>query len=118
MRRPLVAASAVLAAVGVVIPVVSSAPARAIPGARMPEAAPSLAVTAAMTGLSNAWDIAFAPDGAMFVTERAGNIRIRRPNGTVADLDADLSDLWVSGETGLMGIEVDPEFATNRRLYT
>ncbi len=26
--------------------------------------------------------------------------------------------VWVSGETGLMGLEVDPAFAQNRRIYT
>ena len=28
------------------------------------------------------------------------------------------NDIWVSGETGLMGLEVDPDFADNRRVYT
>ena len=28
------------------------------------------------------------------------------------------SSVWVSGETGLMGLEVDPDFANNRRIYT
>ena len=28
------------------------------------------------------------------------------------------SQVWVSGETGLMGLEVDPDFANNRRVYT
>ena len=54
----------------------------------------------------------------MFVTERPGRIVVRLPDGGVRALAADLGDLWVSGETGLMGIEVDPGFASNRRVYT
>ena len=36
----------------------------------------------------------------------------------VQAVSADLRDLYVSGEIGLMAITVDPAFATNRRLYT
>jgi len=75
-------------------------------------------VTTVMSGLSNAWDVAFTPDGAMFVTERPGTIRVRRVDGSTNVVTAAMGDLWVSGETGLMGIETDPDFATNRRLYT
>lgn len=118
MRHPVAIASLVLVAVAAAAPVVTAGAAGAVPGAFIPEAAPSLAVTPVMTGLSNAWDTAFAPDGAMFVTERAGQIRVRRPNGTTGILTANLTDLWASGETGIMGIDVDPGFASNRRLYT
>jgi glucose/arabinose dehydrogenase len=81
--------------------------------------APSLTVTTVVSGLDVPWDITFAPDGRMFFTERSGRIRVRHPGGgTVRTLQADLSDLWVSGETGLMGIHVDPAFNQNSRIYT
>jgi glucose/arabinose dehydrogenase len=54
----------------------------------------------------------------MFFTERSGRLSARRIDGSVQQLTADLSDLWVSGETGLMGIESDPNFLSNRRIYT
>ena len=83
------------------------------------EPAPSLQVATIVSGLDIPWDLTFAPDGRMFFTERPGRIRVRHPGGgTVRTLEADLSDLWVSGETGLMGIQVDPAFNQNRRLYT
>jgi glucose/arabinose dehydrogenase len=69
-------------------------------------------------GLTNPWDVAFTPDGTMLVTERPGRLSARLPDGTFRTLAADFSDLLVSGETGLMGLEVDPGFATNRRIYT
>jgi glucose/arabinose dehydrogenase len=83
-----------------------------------PPPAPTLAVAPVMVGLTNPWDVAFTPDGSMLVTERPGRLLVRLPDGTVRQLTADMSDLFVSGETGLMGLEVDPNFAANRRIYT
>lgn len=83
-----------------------------------PDREPNLTVTGVVGGLTNAWDVAFTPDGAMFVTERPGRLSVLLPDGTFRQLNADMSDLFVSGETGLMGIEVDPNFATNRRIFT
>ena len=74
---------------------------------------PALADTVVQSGLSVPWDLAFAPDGRMFVTERMGDIIIfesgkpgaKRLGGTrVADVKA-------MGEAGLMGIALDPDFA-------
>ena len=79
---------------------------------------PTLKATTLVSGLSNPWDLAFAPDGAMFFTQRPGVLSVRLPDGTVRNLNADLSDLFVAGESGLESIEVDPAFASNRRVYT
>ena len=83
-----------------------------------PSAAPAVSVTTAVRGLSHPWDIAFTADRAMLFTQRGGVIAVRLPDGTVRALRADLSDLLVSGETGLMGLVADPGFASNRRVYT
>lgn len=83
-----------------------------------PDREPNLTVSGLIGGLTNPWDIAFAPDGTMFLTERPGRLSVRLPDGTFHQLNADMSDLFVAGETGLMGIEVDPNFATNRRIFT
>ena len=90
----------------------------AVPGRPVVQAAGGLSVTTVLSGLSNPWDVAFAPDGAMFVTERSGRLSVRLPDGTTRRLSAPMSDLWASGETGLMGIEVDPTFISTRRIYT
>jgi glucose/arabinose dehydrogenase len=82
-------------------------------------AVPTLRVATIVSGLDIPWDLTFARDGRMFFTERSGGISVRHPDGgTVRALEADLDDLWVSGETGLMGIQVDPAFDQNRRIYT
>ena len=85
-------------------------------GAR--EAAPGITVVTLVSGLGIPWDLAFAPDGTMLLTERGGALKARLTDGTVQTVTADFSDLFVSGEAGLMAIVVDPGFASNRRFYT
>ena len=54
----------------------------------------------------------------MLFTERSGYLSVRLADGTVRKVTADLKDLKVLDEIGLMAIVVDPSFATNRRFYT
>ena len=79
---------------------------------------PKLLVSTLVSGLSIPWDLAFTPDGTMLFTQRVGVLSARLSNGTVETIDAELGDLFANGETGLMGIVVDPDFASNRRFYT
>ena len=39
-------------------------------------------------------------------------------NGKVRSLGYPADQVWVSGETGLMSMAVDPDYADNRRIYT
>jgi len=81
---------------------------------------PRLVATVIRSGLANSWDLAFAPDGRMFVTERVGNILIyasAAPNAVQLANVFPVSNLNASGEAGLMSIELDPAFATNNLLY-
>ena len=79
---------------------------------------PDLRAATLVSGLTIPWDIAFAPDGTMLFTQRAGVLSSRLADGTVQAIDAEFGDLYANGETGLMGIVVDPRFASNRRFYT
>jgi glucose/arabinose dehydrogenase len=81
-------------------------------------APPALTVTPVVIGLDIPWDVVFLPDGTMLYDQRSGGFSIRTPGGTVRNLAADLGDLWASGETGLMGLAVDPAFAANRTVYS
>jgi glucose/arabinose dehydrogenase len=76
----------------------------------------ALAVTTVVGALANPWDIAFTPDATMLVTERAGRIDAV-VGGTVRTLAAP-ADVLVAFEAGMMGLAVDPQFSTNRRIYT
>ena len=79
---------------------------------------PKLLVSVLFAGLNIPWDLAFTPDGAMLFTQRAGGLIARLANGAFRTVDADFGDLESASEGGLMGIVVDPGFASNRRFYT
>ena len=81
---------------------------------------PRLVATVVRSGLAIPWDVAFAPDGRMFVTERVGNILIyasAAPNATQLANVFPVPNINASGESGLMSIELDPSFASNNLLY-
>lgn len=96
-------------------------PASDRPGDRAPARAdvPGLAVKRLVTGLDHPWDVRPIGGGRLIYTQRDratvsiwadGRSRVVRgfPTGSV----------WVSGETGLMGLELDPRFKRNHRFYT
>ncbi|HET7476052.1 MAG TPA: PQQ-dependent sugar dehydrogenase [Dermatophilaceae bacterium] len=92
-------------------------PAVSAPGAPR-AAAVAVNVQTIATGLSIPWDLTFTPAGAMIVTERAGRLLVKPRNGSLRPVAANLSDVYVNGEGGLLGIVVDPAFRANRLFYT
>jgi aldose sugar dehydrogenase len=83
-----------------------------------PSGAPALEISVLADGLSHPWDVVQAPDGTLLVDERAGGLTAVRAGGGQLEVTADLGDLFADGETGLMGLALDPRFAENRRLYS
>lgn len=81
--------------------------------------APALTETIVRTGLRIPWDLAFAPDGRMVVTERVGNILVyaSRDPGAALLSNTAVAGVRAEGEAGLMSIELDPAFASNGLLY-
>jgi glucose/arabinose dehydrogenase len=67
------------------------------------------------------WDLAFLPDGSALFTVRSGELRRWVPgemsSTLVASRTTALSGLFAEGQSGLMGVAVDPNFDTNRRVY-
>ncbi len=90
------------------------------PTGEAPTGAPSLRVDVVTDGLQNPWDVVQAPDGTLLVDERAGGLTAVLPDGTVREVRADFGDLVALGETGLMGLALDPSFDDDddRRLYS
>jgi glucose/arabinose dehydrogenase len=79
--------------------------------------APQITRTVHLENLAQPWDIAFAPDGTMVFTERRGDIRVLRPGATAAQLLHRPADVDAQGQSGMMGVALDPSFISSRRLY-
>lgn len=106
--RPVVDGSAWLEDEGVFVAITVAGGARPVVGRSV-----------VLSGLRSPTDLAFAPDGRLIVTERVGNILVyasaqpgapQLSNTAVVGIRAD-------GDAGLLGVEVDPSFATNGYLY-
>lgn len=89
-------------------------------------AGPGLTSTTVVSGREFTWDMAFLPDGTMFFTEKCRGLSVRLPSGTINPLlgmkDSQgypdtAADLFCSGQAGMSGVAVDPEFASNRFIY-
>jgi glucose/arabinose dehydrogenase len=68
-------------------------------------------------GLEVPWSIVFAPDGRMIFTERRGRVRVFENGKLRAEPLAVIEDVDPSGESGLMGLTLHPQFSTNHLLY-
>lgn len=79
---------------------------------------PAVRVTTLASGLNVPWDLAVLPDGTLLLDERGGGFSLVTPSGTRRAVTADLSDLRVEGEAGLMGLVLDAGFARNHTFYT
>jgi glucose/arabinose dehydrogenase len=77
---------------------------------------PALKVRTVVGRLDNPWDVKPIGHGRLLVTERdRGRLSLVK-HGKRHTIDFP-SRVWVSGETGLLGMAVDPEFQENRRVY-
>ncbi|SFP39856.1 Glucose/arabinose dehydrogenase, beta-propeller fold [Amycolatopsis arida] len=108
---------------GVAALLVLAACAAETPATETPRPAPAsgLQVEEVAGGLEHGWDIGFLPDGQVLVTQRPGRISLisgTSPGATVTEVAADLDDVHVRGEGGLMGMVVHPDFARTRRFTT
>ncbi len=78
-----------------------------------------------VSGLDTPTAMVFVPDGRIFVTEKAGRVRVVKNGALLATPLIDISgrDATPYGHVndfidhGLLGIALDPDFATNRYLY-
>jgi glucose/arabinose dehydrogenase len=77
--------------------------------------ATGLALTDVITGLGPTTDIGFLPDGRMLVTEKTGLVKLRAADGSISV--AGSYDVDSSSEKGLLGVAVDPAFASTRRIF-
>ena len=81
-------------------------------------AVPTLQVTRQVTGLDHPWDVQEIGGGRLLITERSRPRLDVWQDGRTTRVAFPEDSVWVSGETGLMSLEVDPAFATTGRFYT
>lgn len=72
-------------------------------------------ITAMAEGLDEPWAIAFLPDGAILVTERAG--RLWRIEGRDRKEISGLPKVFAEGQGGLLDVMVPRDFATSREIW-
>ena len=93
----------------------SSAPAAVLPTS---DRVPELDVEVVNDELDHPWDVADIGEDRFLVTERDRAVLSLIEGGERREIPLEDNDIWTSGETGLMGLEIDPDFAENRRIYT
>ncbi len=69
------------------------------------------------SSLVRPWGIAALPDGRFLVTEIEGKMRIVTSGGAVGEPIQGVPKVFSSGQGGLLGITIDPDFPTNRMVY-
>ena len=72
--------------------------------------------TLVAAGLERPVSVDFAPDGRIFVTEQAGRVRVIK-DGTLLPEPFVTLDVSAGGERGALGLEIDPDFASNGFVY-
>lgn len=84
---------------------------------------PRLNRTVVLSGLNAPWDLAFAPDGAMLFTEKCRGLSVRLADGKIRHLFGtsgsvlEAGDLFCQGQSGMLGVTIDPAFKDNRYVY-
>ena len=76
---------------------------------------PSFEKVALDENTSNPMELTIADDGRVFYIDRNGAVRIIKENGSV--LTAGTVPVYTGQEFGLLGIALDPDFATNNWIY-
>lgn len=74
------------------------------------------AVSVLSENLKVPWSLAFLPNGRIIVTERSGRVRIIDQTGNLSPPIV-ISEVKQSGEGGLHGVAVDPQFETNNNIF-
>lgn len=69
------------------------------------------------TGLAFPWGIAFLPNGDALVTERDGRLRVIRAGRLDPAPVTGVPPVFAEGQGGLFDVVLDPDFASNQRIY-
>jgi glucose/arabinose dehydrogenase len=77
----------------------------------------TFAATIVTSSLNAPWGITSLPDGRLLITEKGGQMLIVTPSGAIGSPITGLPAVNSTGQGGLLGVCVDPQFETNRMVY-
>lgn len=78
----------------------------------------TLSVEEVAKGLDHPWAVAFLPDNqGMLVTEKPGNLRVVKADGTMSKPLSGVPQVWANGQGGLLDVVLSPDFAKDRMVY-
>ncbi|HZE87459.1 MAG TPA: PQQ-dependent sugar dehydrogenase, partial [Methylomirabilota bacterium] len=92
-------------------------------GANLPTASPFVpptdipAVSVVADNLEVPWSLVFLPDRSILFTERPGRVRLINPEGKLQQEPLLTIPVNAVSEGGLLGITIDPQFATSKFVY-
>lgn len=69
-----------------------------------------------VTGVQKPWGLVFLPDGALLLTEKPGRLRLFK-DGKLSDPIPGVPDVDSRNQGGLLGLALDPKFASNGLVY-
>lgn len=69
------------------------------------------------SALTSPWGVKSLPDGRLLITQKTGTMRIVTTAGVVSDPITGIPAVNAGGQGGLLGLCLDPEFASNRMIY-
>ena len=73
--------------------------------------------TVVTSSLASPWGITSLPDGRLLITEKEGRIRIVTTSGTIGEPISGVPQVNAAEQGGLLGLCLDPDFASNRTIY-
>ena len=80
-------------------------------------AAGDMRIETVASGLRHPWSVALLPEGGFLVTERSGQLRRVAADGSVSAPIDGVPTVFAKGQGGLLDVVLDPQYASNRRIW-
>lgn len=77
----------------------------------------ALRIDTVASGLEHPWAVALLPAGGFLVSERPGRLRRISADGQLSAPLAGVPAVFAEGQGGLLDVVLDPDFASNRRIW-
>jgi aldose sugar dehydrogenase len=77
----------------------------------------AIQATIVTSALSAPWGITSLPDGRLLINQKGGQMRIVTTEGVVGNAITGVPSVNSSGQGGLLGLCIDPQFTSNRMVY-